>query len=262
MPQQKAVPACLPPASWVESNRPGPASELGPCCASESLRWCQPGPRSHVSALHTYRRQEQEESLMEATLPHPVSERTELLQASRTTTSLLICASLPAEPHTHALTHALTQTHTHSHTHIHRCTHTQTRTHSHTHTHTQTHTHIHTDTHTHTHSLSHTHMYPDTHTHTHSLTHTYTHTHTHHTHILKHTLIYIHIPHSNSHTHIHTYPAESSISSSCRLLEAVTTGFKHHGLHTAAGSNSWSRLDNEGACPQLPFLLYFPEEKH
>ena len=142
-PRQKAAPACLPPASWVESTRPGPASELGPRCASESLRWCQPGPRSHVSVLHTYRQQEWEESLAEATLPHPVSERTELLQASHTT-------DLPADVHQPASRAAHTRSHTR------------------THTHTYTHIYSHRDMHTHPdmHSFTHTHTHPDTHTHT------------------------------------------------------------------------------------------------
>ena len=209
MPQQKAVPACLPPASWVESNRPGPASELGPCCASESLRWCQPGPRSHVSALHTYRRQEQEESLMEATLPHPVSERTELLQASRTTTSLLICASLPAEPHTHALTHALTQTHTHSHTHTYTDAHTPR--HALIHTHTLTPRHIHTYTQTPIHTLIHSHTHTCTQIHTHPLIHSHTHIHTHihTTHTYSNTLLSTYTYHTQTHTLTFTHTPQN-----------------------------------------------------
>ena len=173
-PQQKAAPACLPPASWVESTRPGPASKLGPRCASESLRWCQPGPRSHVSILHTYRRQERGESLAEATLPHPVSERTEL--------------------HTHALTHALTCTHTHTHTHI--CSHRDM--HTHPDMHSFAHTHTHPDTHTHAH------IYPDTHTprHTHTLIHSHTHS---HSHIHTHTLAHIHTTHTQTHSYPHTH---------------------------------------------------------
>ena len=197
MPQQKAAPACLPPASWVESTRSGPASELGPRCASESLRRCQPGPRSHVSVLHTYRQQEREESLVEATPPHPVSERTEPLQASRTT-------DLPAEVHQPACRAAHARSHTHSHVHIH--THTRLLPQRHAHTPRRTHSLTHTlpDTHAHIYSYPDTHTPRHTHTHSyiHTLTYTYPHTrtHTHHTDILKHTHIHIHIPHSHSHT--------------------------------------------------------------
>lgn len=194
MPQQKAAPACLPPASWVESTRSGPASELGPRCASESLRRCQPGPRSHVSVLHTYRRQEREESLVEATPPHPVSEPSCCRRLARRT-SLLMCTSLPAELHMHTLTHTHTYTYTHTRTYTptETCTHTQTHSFTHTHTPRHTRTHIliprHTYTQTHTHTLiyTHTHIYPHTRTHTH-------HADTQHTHI------HIHIPHAHSHT--------------------------------------------------------------
>lgn len=192
-PQQKAAPACLPPASWVESTRPGPASKLGPRCASESLRWCQPGPRSHVSVLHTYRRQERGESLAEATLPHPVSERTELLQASHTT-DLPADVRQPASRAAHTRCHTRTHMHTYTHTHIysHRDMHTHPDMHSFTHTHT------HPDTHTHAH------IYPDTHTprHTHTLIHSHTHS---HSHIHTHTLAHIHTTHTQTHSYPHTH---------------------------------------------------------
>ena len=133
-------------------------------------------------------------------------------------TSLLMCTSLPAELHTHALTHALTRTHTH--------THILTQRHAHTPRHALIHSHTHSSRHTHAH------IYPDTHTprHTYTLIHSHT-----HTHIYIPTHLHTYIPHTYSntllstytyHTHIHTHPAESSVSSSCRLLEAVTTGFK------------------------------------
>ena len=95
-----------------------------------------------------------------------------------------------------------------------------------------THPDMHSFTHTHTHPDTHAHIYPDTHTprHTYTLIHSHT-----HTHIYIPTHLHTYIPHTYSntllstytyHTHIHTHPAESSVSSSCRLLEAVTTGFK------------------------------------
>ena len=179
-PQQKAAPACLPPASWVESTRPGPASKLGPRCASESLRWCQPGPRSHVSILHTYRRQERGESLAEATLPHPVSERTELLQASHTT-DLPADVRQPASRAAHTRSHTRTHMHTYTHTHTHMLTqrHAHTPRHAliHSHTHSPRHTHTLIHSHTHSHSHIHTHTLAHIHT-THTQTHSYPHTHT------------------------------------------------------------------------------------
>lgn len=96
--------------------------------------------------------------------------------------------------HTHP--DALIHSHTHSQTHTHTYTHTQTRIHPDTHIRT----HIYTHSHIHTHTLAHIHT---TQTYSNTLISTYTY-----------------------HTHIHTHPTESAISSSCRLLEAVTTGFK------------------------------------
>ena len=222
-PQQKAAPACLPPASWVESTRPGPASKLGPRCASESLRWCQPGPRSHVSILHTYRRQERGESLAEATLPHPVSERTELLQASHTT-DLPADVRQPASRAAHTRSHTRTHMHTYTHTH----THMLTQRHAHTPRHALIRSHTHSPRHTHTRTHIPRHTYTQTHTHTYSLTYSLTLTYTY-----PHTCTHTYHTHSNTlistytyHTHSHTHPAESSVSSRCRLLEAVTTGFK------------------------------------
>lgn len=186
------------PALVLPANR-------GLAVRPESLRRCQPGPRSHVSVLHTYRRPRAvKRALWRPRLAALLLEPSCCRRLARRT-SLLMCTSLPAELHTCTLSHTLTRTHTLTHAHIlpQRHAHTPRHTHSlHTHTPRHTRTHI---------------PYPDTHTPRHTHTHSYIHTLTY-----THTLAHIHttqthntlISTSTYHTHIHTHPTESAVSSS------------------------------------------------